>query len=49
MCGDPHRRFSHIVEAVREQHPDAVILLGDMECQRPLHEELASILDQAEI
>lgn len=49
LCGDPHRCFSHIVEAVREQNPDAVILLGDMECQRPLNEELAPILGKAEI
>lgn len=49
LCGDPHGCFSHITKEVRENTPDAVILLGDMECQRPLHEELADIVDQAEI
>lgn len=48
MCGDPHGRFEHIITAVHEAHeagtcPDAVILLGDLECSRPLGIELRDI------
>ncbi|MFC7518288.1 metallophosphoesterase [Herbaspirillum sp. GCM10030257] len=49
ICGDPHRAFSHIVDSTLKNRPDAVILLGDMECLRPLHEELETILDRTEI
>lgn len=46
LCGDPHGQFEHIVELAHE-HPGAqVILLGDMEAERPLHEELAQIKDR---
>ena len=30
FCGDPHGHFGHIIEAVLEHQPTAVILLGDM-------------------
>lgn len=46
FCGDPHGQFRHILRAADELHPSAVILLGDMESARPLHEELASISDK---
>ncbi|CDG85431.1 murein transglycosylase C [Janthinobacterium agaricidamnosum NBRC 102515 = DSM 9628] len=49
MCGDPHGRFSHIVDAVLEERPAAVILLGDLDLQRPLHEELAPIIGVTDI
>ena len=42
--GDLHGHFQHVVELVQEEHPDAVILLGDLEPNRPLEVELASIL-----
>lgn len=42
-CGDPHGEFRHIIRAAEELPASAVILLGDLEPQRPLHEELASI------
>lgn len=42
-CGDPHGQFDHIVKAALELRPGAVILLGDMEPQRPLEVELAPI------
>lgn len=44
-CGDPHGQFRHIIKAATELHASAVVLLGDMESARPLHEELESILD----
>lgn len=48
FCGDPHGQFDHIIEAVQEHRPAAVILLGDVQAQRPLEVELASILDKTE-
>ena len=46
FCGDPHGQFRHITKAATELHASAVILLGDMEPQRPLHTELAAIADK---
>jgi predicted phosphodiesterase len=43
FCGDPHGEFRHIVKAARALSPMAVVLLGDLEPQRPLHEELSAI------
>ncbi len=43
FCGDPHGRFNHIVRSATQLHASAVILLGDLEAQRPLHLELESI------
>lgn len=43
FCGDPHGRFQHILDAVGRLRPMAVVLLGDMEPQKPLHIELESI------
>lgn len=28
FCGDPHGYFEHIIEAVQERRPEAVILLA---------------------
>ena len=42
-CGDPHGQFRHILRAADELNPSAVVLLGDLEPQRPLHEELEAI------
>lgn len=49
FCGDPHGHFGHIIEAVQEHQPAAVILLGDLQAQRPLEVELATILDKTEV
>jgi len=49
FCGDPHSHFDHILTAVRTQSPDAVILLGDIIPERPLHIELASIRNLTDI
>lgn len=46
FCGDPHGQFDHILRAAGELRASAVILLGDIESVRPLHEELASIADK---
>lgn len=49
FCGDVHGHFQHIIEAVQEHAPPAVVLLGDIQAQRPLEQELAYILDKTEI
>jgi predicted phosphodiesterase len=49
FCGDPHGHFVHIFEAVDEHRPAAVILLGDVQAQRPLELELAPILAKTEV
>ena len=49
FCGDPHGHFGHLIEAVQAHQPAAVILLGDLQAQRPLEDELALILDKTEV
>lgn len=49
FCGDPHSYFAHIIEAVQQHRPEAIILLGDMQAKRPLEIELAPILEKTEI
>lgn len=44
-CGDPHSKFDHIVEAAAQTKASAVVLLGDLEPRRPLHEELAALIE----
>lgn len=44
LFGDNHGHFRHIIEAVEAEKPDAIVLLGDIEPQRPLEVELAPIL-----
>jgi len=46
FCGDPHGRFSHIIEAAGQTQASAVVLLGDMEPGRLLHLELQPILER---
>lgn len=45
-CGDPHGQFRHIIEAAGHTKAGAVVLLGDMEPQRPLHIELAPLIER---
>ena len=42
-CGDPHGEFRHIVRAAEEFKALAVVLVGDLEALRPLHEEVKPI------
>lgn len=46
LCGDPHGKFTHIVNSAFDLDASAVILLGDLQPLRPLHEELAQIADR---
>jgi predicted phosphodiesterase len=43
--GDVHGHFRHVREQALQDRPDAVVLLGDLEAQRPLEVELAPIFD----
>ncbi len=49
FCGDVHGNFEHVIEAVRDHRPAAVIFLGDLQAQRPLDQELQPILGLTEI
>ena len=49
FCGDPHGKFDHIIRAVVELTPDAVVLLGDIQASRPLEVELAPVLGGTEL
>lgn len=46
FCGDPHGVFRQIIDAASSSNPSAVVLLGDMEPERPLHLELAPLLER---
>ena len=45
FAGDPHGKFRHINRAGTELRASAVVLLGDMEAQRPLDQELQPLLE----
>jgi predicted phosphodiesterase len=44
FAGDCHGQFQHIIAAVKEHRPEAVIFLGDLQAQASLDEVLAEIL-----
>lgn len=44
-CGDPHGTFRHVIEAAGHARASAVVLLGDLEPSRALHEEMAPLVD----
>lgn len=49
ICGDPHGRFDHIITAVLEHVPAAVILLGDNNFAQPAHIELMPIIERTAV
>lgn len=49
FCGDPHGEFGHILEVVDLCRPAAIVLLGDMQAQHPLEEELWPILELTDV
>ncbi|CAM3831648.1 metallophosphoesterase [Polaromonas hydrogenivorans] len=49
FCGDMHGSFAHIIQAVHDHQPDAIVLLGDLQAPRPLEVELAEILGRTEV
>lgn len=46
-CGDPHGEFRHIIDAAGLTMASAVVLLGDLEPQEPLHLALAPLVERA--
>ena len=44
-CGDPHGQFSHVIKAARMTKASAVVLLGDLQPQEPLHLALAPLVE----
>ena len=49
FCGDPHGSFEHINRAVVEHHPDAVVILGDLQPRQSIEVELAEALRLTEV
>lgn len=49
FCDDNHGEFDHLIEAVKQHHPAALILLDGIQAQRPLEVELAPVLDKTEV
>lgn len=47
--GDPHGGFKSLTEAAKKHKPDAVVLVGDNDCNRPLEQELETITDKTDI
>ena len=43
FCGDVHGRFDHLREIAWRDRPDALVLLGDIQAQRPLDQELSGL------
>ncbi len=44
FCGDPHGEFGFINEAVERYHPDAVVILGDLQPQDDIEKVLGPAL-----
>ena len=49
FCGDTHGRFEHVIAAVIEHQPAALVFVGDLQPPRPLEEVLQPILDRTSI
>ncbi len=44
FCGDPHGDFTALRRAVARARPAAVVLLGDLDLERPAAEEFADVI-----
>lgn len=49
FLGDVHGRFDHVLRMVKTHRPQAIVFLGDLECDLPLDMILRPILDLTEI
>lgn len=49
MFGDMHGKFGHVRPVVEKEKPTAIILLGDIQSEKPLEQELANILDLTDV
>jgi predicted phosphodiesterase len=45
FAGDPHRNFSPIIRACLARPPGTLVLLGDLDCPRPVTEIFAPVTD----
>jgi predicted phosphodiesterase len=45
-CGDCHGQFRQVIQAAGHAKASAVVLLGDMQPDRPLHVELAPLIER---
>ena len=49
FCGDTHGNFDHVLRVVEMFSPTAVVLLGDLQPQVPLHQVLEPILHRTDV
>lgn len=49
FLGDTHAHLGHVERIVREQKPDAIVFLGDIQARRPLNEELEAVMGITEV
>ncbi|WP_374580359.1 metallophosphoesterase [Pseudoduganella sp.] len=49
VCGDPHGKFDHIIEAIESERPLATILLGDLDLKVPLQDALGNLPNPGEV
>jgi predicted phosphodiesterase len=49
FAGDPHGNFRPLISAVNRYRPEAVVLLGDYDLDKPLEDMLHEIVDLTEI
>lgn len=49
MFGDVHGGFRHVLPAVAEHRPKAIIFLGDIEADNPLEKELEEVMKLTEV
>jgi calcineurin-like phosphoesterase family protein len=44
FAGDPHRNFSPIIRACLGRPPGALVMVGDLDCQRPVRKAFADVI-----
>jgi len=49
FAGDPHGDFNPLIAAVHEYKPEAVVLLGDYDLEKPLEDYLQAIVDLTDV
>ena len=49
FCGDLHGQFANLRDIAWRERPDALVLLGDIQAQRPIHLELADLPTTTEV
>jgi predicted phosphodiesterase len=49
FCGDVHGHFEHVIGAVQEHRPAAIVFLGDLQAPKALNDVLQPILDLTDV